>query len=146
MAISMEFSKDQFKDLLKLVHLGNWVANGTRSQENQIAGFLDIQDRLISEAHTQGLSDMVDYDQKEDECFPTEVFEDEMDDLIDEYEDQVFWQDLIIRMTHRDFVAAHGEDSLEKLPLAEREKKLSPIEKKYQDEFFSNGVDNLKIE
>lgn len=145
MAINLDFSETQFRDLLKLVYLGNWVANGIRPQDDQIAGFLDIHDRLIAEAHNQGMADVVDYDQKEEECFPTEVFEDEMDDLIDEYEDLVFWQDLIIRMTHRDFVAAHGEETLEKLPLAEREKKLRPIEKKYQDEFLDNGIANLEI-
>ena len=143
MAINVEFSEAQFKDLLKLVHLGNWVANGIRTPDNQISGLLDIHDQLLNEAYSQGLSEAVSYDEKEDECFPTEVFEDEMDDLIDEYEDLVFWQDLIIRMTHRDFIAAHGEDTLENMPLPERDKKLSPIEKKYEDEFFANGVDNL---
>jgi hypothetical protein len=145
MAINMEFSEDQFKDLLKLVYLGNWVANGIRTPDNQIMGFMDINDRILNEAYSHGFSDVVGFDEKEDECYPTEAIEDEMDDLIDEYEDLVFWQDLIIRMTHRDFVAAHGEDALESMPLAEREKKLRPLEKKYEDEFFTNGVDNLEL-
>ena len=145
MAINMEFSEAQFKDLLKLVYLGNWVANGIKTPDEQIFGLIELHDQLLNEAYSQGLSEVVGYNEKEDECYPTEIFEDEMDDLIDEYEDLVFWQDLIIRMTHRDFIAEYGEDRFEKMPLEERDKMLNPIEKKYQDEFFANGVDNLVL-
>ena len=70
--MTLELDKKQYENLLKLVSLGNAMANSYR--EETIEEFQGIFDLLYSKAEEAGLGEIVEKDE-EGSFFPTEDFE-----------------------------------------------------------------------
>ena len=75
--------------------------------------------------------------------YPTQDFVESLDDYIDEYNDENFWEDLAHNLAGRDFIEHFGKEAISGMEMAEQfERRL--IEK-YEDEFYENGIQNLRI-
>ncbi len=145
--MKINFTKKQFEVLLKLVYMGNWVANAHRTDredDKRIEKYEEMQKYLLSFAKEFGLEKYVDID--DEKMYPSrELEEDETDELIDEYDNETFWEELIYRFTRRDFVREYGEEEISKMDTMERIKKDHPFLEKYQDEIYNYGIDRLEI-
>ena len=145
--MKINFTKKQFEVLLKLVYMGNWVANAHRTDredDKRIEKYEEMQKYLLSFAKEFGLEKYVDIDNEE--MYPSiELEEDETNELIDEYDDETFWEELTYRFTRRDFVREYGEEEISKMDTMERIKKDHPFLEKYQDEVDNYGIDRLEI-
>ncbi|MGE4550613.1 MAG: hypothetical protein AAEJ57_04425, partial [Opitutales bacterium] len=64
-----------------------------------------------------------------------------------QFNDDLFWEELIIRMAERDFksLQAVEEGGEEVLPEEEKPGRLMDLEKQYEEEFVDNGLDNLVL-
>ena len=145
--MKINFTKKQFEVLLKLVYMGNWVANAHRTgreDDKRIEKYEEMQKYLLSFVKEFGLEKYVDIDNEE--MYPSiELEEDETDELIDEYDNETFWEELIDRFARRDFVREYGEEEISKMDTMERIKKDHPFLEKYQDEIYNYGIDRLEI-
>ncbi len=145
--MKINFTKKQFEVLLKLVYMGNWVVNAHRTgreDDKRIEKYEEMQKYLLSFAKEFGLEKYVDID--DEEVYPSrELEEDETDELIDEYDNETFWEELIYRFMRRDFVREYGEEEISKMDTMERIKKDHPFLEKYQDEIYNYGIDRLEI-
>ncbi len=141
--IEVKFTKEQFKSLLKLVSTATWVINAFR--EEIIEEFDELEEYLLSHAHKEGFSNLVEYDEDTNTFLPSEKLEDEIHEYIEDYNDEIFWQTLITRLAIRDLERAYGKSAVEKMELNERVKKISPIFDKYAKEFSENGIENIVI-
>ena len=145
--MKINFTKKQFEILLKLVYMGNWVANAHRTgrdDDKRIEKYEEMQGYLLSFAKEFGLEKYVDID--DEKMYPSrELEEDETDELIDEYDGETFWEELIDRFARRDFVQEYGEEVISKMDTMERIKKDHPFLEKYQDEVHNYGIDRLEI-
>lgn len=66
-----------------------------------------MEDYIFSYAHDFGLDELVDHEEKDgDKYYPTRTFEEETDvqDLIEEYDNETFWEEIIERFSDRDFM------------------------------------------
>ena len=146
--MEIKFTKDQFKKLLKIVYLGNWLANAIhsgRKGDERIKEFDEIEQYIFSFAKDFGLEKYVEFDEKFQEFFPTSELEEELQKFVDEYDNEVFWEELIFRLTRRDFIREYGKEAINKMSLEERIEKEFPFEEKYREEFSKNGIENLDI-
>ncbi len=145
--MKIDFTKKQFEVLLKLAYMGNWVANAHRTgreNDKRIEKYEEMQKYLLSFAKEFGLEKYVDIDNEE--MYPSiELEEDETNELIDEYDDETFWEELTYRFMRRDFVREYGEEEISKMDTMERIKKDHPFLEKYQDEVDNYGIDRLEI-
>ena len=66
---------------------------------------------------------------------------------LDQYNDDCFWQELIIRMAQRDFQSLLYLGPTDKKNSDDEEKamQLAELEQRYETEFVSNGLDNLAL-
>lgn len=144
--IEIKLTKEQYEDLIKLVYLGNWIINASRT-EDIIEKYENLTQYIYSFAKEAGLEKYFEYDKKFNKFFPTEEFEKNTDikDFLDEYNDEVFWQELIFRMAGRDLVRKYGEEAIRKMPFKERMILEYPFIEKYDKEFSENGIENLEI-
>ena len=62
-----------------------------------------------------------------------------------EYDDEIFWSELIQRLATRDFVERWGIESLSLISPREEVEKRQPFLRKYIDEFEKHGMQNLKV-
>lgn len=139
----IEFTREQYRNLLKLVYMGHWMANSHRDEP--VTELDDIENYIYSFADTFGSTDLIDMDTKLNQHYPTLDFENQMDPSIQEYDEYTFWDELAWRMADRDF--DNKFDPAQTLVMTGEEiiiQKDAMVEK-YYEEFDLNGLDNLVL-
>lgn len=143
--MKIECTKEEFKTLMDLVYAGNLLINGTRPQAERIKNYADMEQMLYKMAQEFELGDLVEYSEEFGEYMPTHEYEeDEFNDYIDEYDTNVFWEELVMRLARRDALNYAGDVDQNITKAALKEMQLG-FEEKYQEEIEANGLMNLKI-
>ena len=145
--MQIEFTKEQFENLMKLVYLGNWMANAHRT-DDIIEKYEDLESYVFSFAKDFGLEKYVDdEDADKGKFFPTRFFEEKTDinELHDEYDDENFWTELPDRLGERDFFRKYPQKEREKMTQEERFLKMQECIIKWEDELEDNGIERLEI-
>jgi len=145
--MKINFTKKQFENLLKLVYLGEWMANAHRT-DDVIKKYQEIMFYIFSFAKDFGFEKYVDDENVGDgKFYPTRLFEEDTDinKIHDEYDDNTFWDEIIDRLAKRDFVKKYGVDKIKKMSREERFNKICECEEKDADEVEKNGIDRLEI-
>jgi len=141
--MKISLTKDQFQELLKLVYLGNWLVNSIRTVDDQVPAFDDILDYILSMAKKEKLEGIVDFDKGLQRHYPTAEFEESLNEYIDEYDNELFWEGLLLRLVERDLINKYGEEAVKIMTFDEIVDKERPFREKYQKEFEQNGIENL---
>ncbi len=141
--VKIELSEKQYKNLLKLVYLGEWVSQSYNEEPSE--ELADAVQAIYEASKGNKLENLIELDEKSKQYFPTAEMEENMLEYIDEYDDNVFWDELVDRMAERDFINELGEDTVGKMSFEDRIEKEDPFIEKYEDEFGKNGIDNLKL-
>ena len=76
--MKIKLTKKQYKNLLKLVYLGNWMVNSIRSGnegDERIKKYDEIEQYIFSFAKEAGLKKYIEFDKEFNQFFPTPEFE-----------------------------------------------------------------------
>ena len=133
--MNMELSKKEFRRLLDLVYIGNWVLNSTRG-DDRIADYDQVESKLFGLCRQAGMEALVESWKGED--VPSRAFADGgIHEAIMDYEDTVFFEILAEELARRDMdyqpVSRENYDEL-----------VSRMDD-YIAEFEANGTDNLVL-
>ncbi len=142
--MQIELSSEQFRILMELVYLGDWIVNAVRRPGEISRQHADVFQHLASLAHRFGLKDIVEPEQQLREFVPTSEFEEAMDAYIQEYDDEVFWDEVVARLADRDLLAEYGE-ALKAMTIEQLISKREPLVERYEREVEQHGVERLKI-
>lgn len=143
--MKISLTKDQLHELTKLVYLGHWLVNSIRSVDDQVKAFDDILDYILSIAKKEKLEGVVDFDTGTQKHYPTAEFEESLNDYIDEYDSELFWEGLLLRLVERDLIHKYGPETIQSMTFEEIVERERPYREKYQKEFEQNGIGNLII-
>ena len=80
------------------------------------------------------------FDKKLGGYVPTTEFEEECDEDIEKYDENTFWEELIVRMSQKEL-----PDNAEEMTNKELEKVQNKIISVIEKEFKQNGLDNLSL-
>jgi hypothetical protein len=143
--MKVSLTKKQYKALLKLVMLGDWMANtipGNSKGEDDEAVQL-----FLSLAKDFGYENYAEFDEESKKYFHTEEFENDTDvvDTISDYHEYALWEGLVFEFSQRDLIAKYGEKAVEAMSDEERIEKELPLINKYEEEFREYGLDNLVL-
>ena len=131
--MQLELSKKEFRRLLDLVYIGNWILNSTRG-DDRIADYDQVESKLFALCRENGMPSLVERWNGED--VPSRAFSDGgIHEAIADYEDTVFYEILAEELARRDL----GEDCDDLAALTSRMDE-------YMDEFEANGVENLTLD
>ncbi|WP_077623319.1 hypothetical protein [Sediminibacillus massiliensis] len=139
--MKINFTKKQYKHLLDMLYLGDWLANSSKGKGDQVEEYEEMLQYVCSFAKSFGYDDIITFDKTFDKYYPTKQYEEELQPLIDENDDAVFWLQLSERLAKRD-VAKQGEKLMDPNT---RLKRIFEEEGKYETEFDQNGIENLVI-
>ena len=148
--MKIDLTKKQFESLLKLCYIGNWMANAQRTgakDDPMVQEYEDIYEHIQSLAPKFGLNKLVQWDEECKRYFATADFEEAEDThgLIDEYDENSFWDDLIERLADRDFDKAYLEKERKSMSFEEFYTKRQPFEDKWSKEIYKHGVTKLDV-
>ena len=144
--MNQSLTKKQFFILMKLVYLGNWIVNAFNIKQDE--EYEQVEDLIFKMAQIYGFDRYVDHVEKDGSSYyPTSYFEHETDvmELIEKYDDESFWDELIYRMAERDFYKKYSKEENAKMRREEFFKKLGELEDKYGKEFNKYGLKRLEI-
>ncbi len=132
--MNIELSSKQFRRLLDLVYIGNWVLNSARGAD-RIPDFDKVESYIFSQCPKFDMSSLCEM--QNGEIVPSRAFSDGgIHEAIMDYEDSVFYEILAEELAHRDLHEGILPDS-DELP--------SRINS-YMLEFERNGITNLNID
>lgn len=140
--MKFELTESQYRTLVKVVYLGTWMVNATKTGEDIDQTFEDMEQLVFALSKEIDMSDWIEYDDKFEKYFPTRYLEDEVHQFIKEYDDDVFWEELINRLARRDLFREIGPVSQLSDDNFSRQFEL---EAAYEKEFAKHGLKNLEI-
>ena len=133
--VKLELTKKQFRRLLDMVYIGNWILNSTRGEE-RFADYDQVESLLFARAAMEGMPFAELY---EGEIVPSRAFaEGGIHEAIAEYENNVFFDILAEDLARRDMDDAPIDES----NYAELASRIDA----YIAEFEQHGTDNILVE
>ncbi|MGD6818371.1 hypothetical protein [Metabacillus sp. 84] len=141
--MKINFTKQQYHTLLKMLYLSTWV--GAREEhEDEAEEFFDLENYVLSFAKSYGVEHLVDYDSLEDKYYASRQLDEELEDIIADYEEEVFWDKLCALLARRDLMKE--ETVVNTYSPEQRFERLMEIEEKYHQYFEEFGLEKLNIE
>ena len=141
--MDIEFTKEQYENLLKLVYLGDWLVNSFRTE--RVSEFEDLENHLYSFAKDSGLGRLVVFDEDTKTHLPADSLEETVTHYIEAYDEDKFWDELCHSLGQRDFIRHYGQAAIRKMKLEEMFQKEAGFINKYAEEFEKHGLKNLEI-
>ena len=134
--MQFELSNKEFRRLLDLVYIGNWVLNSTRG-EDRFGDYDQIENKLFGLCANGPMQALTEY--YEGLWYPSRAYaEGGIHEAIAYYEDYVFFQILAEELAKRD---------MEYPPITEENyNELTERMERYMQEFEVSGIDRLQLE
>lgn len=134
--MQIELTNKEFRMLLDMVYIGNWVLNSTRG-DDRFQDYDNIESKLFALCHDTGLKALA---QRQDGItFPSLAYtQGGIHEAIAFYEDNIFYEILAEELSRRDM----------NYPEITPENYAEIVERmnRYMDEFELSGVDRLVLE
>ncbi len=131
--MNIDFTTKQFRRLLDLAYIGNWVLNSARGND-RIPDFDEVESYLFSQCSKFGMNTL--FEEVDGEILPSKAFsEGGIHEAIMDYEDTVFFEILAEELAHRDITEGTYDSD-----------ELVPRREAYIREFERNGVTNISVD
>lgn len=131
----IEMTNSQFRLLLDMVYIGNWVLNSTRGPD-RITEYDQMESLIFALCRQAGMPELAE--KSEHDIVPSRPYcEGGIHEAIMDYEDTVFFNILAEELARRDLngLDVDGDDK----------SSLDILIDKYSQEFECNGVDNIVV-
>ena len=134
--MEIKLTQKQFRRLLDLVYIGNWVMNSTRG-DDRITEYDEVESLVFSHCLEHGMARLTEVYQGE--IIPSRAFAGGgIHEAIMAYEDETFFEILAQEMALRD---------LDDPPItAENYEEIQARMEDYMGEFERHGTDNITVE
>jgi hypothetical protein len=143
--MKVSFTAKEYRQLLELVHLGMWTVTGYQGEDTAVAKrYFALDQRLLGLATDMGCADLVEA--REDATLqpaPKLAEEERVRDLQSEFQNDVFWHELVARLADRDFAGDQAKRTMETPgvePPPSRDERLKQIEDGYWKEFEKHDL------
>lgn len=134
--MKLELTTKQFRRLLDMAYIGNWILNSTRG-DDRFADYDEVESLLFQKARDEGMNSLTEFWQGE--AVPSQAFADGgIHDAIMEYENNVFFDILAEDLARRD---------MDDVPIDENNyDELTRRIDAYIAEFDQHGTDNILVD
>jgi hypothetical protein len=132
--MNIELTDKEFRRLLDLVYIGNWILNSTR-EKDRFEDYDILQEKLFALCARNGMSALIS--RWQGHIFPSQAYENGgIHEAIAYYEDAVFFDILAEELARRDLG----------YPDSGMYNELNERMQKYLAEFDANGVENVTVD
>jgi len=134
--MQIDLSTKEFRRLLDMVYIGNWILNSTRG-EDRFADYDNLESKLFALCRKHGMDALVQ--EYNGSAYPSRAYEEGgIQEVIALYEDNVFYEILAEELSRRDMgypdITPDNYDEF-----------FSRMDR-YMDEFQRSGVDRLTLD
>ncbi len=133
--MDIQITIKEFRHLLDLIYIGNWILNSTRAND-RFEDYDLLQEKFFALAAQNGLPELAQTYMGH--VFPSRPYEEGgIHDAIADYEDAVFFDILAEELARRDMTAEQINPN--------DIKELTSRMDSYMSEFEANGIDNINL-
>ena len=134
--MKLELTTKQFRRLLDMAYIGNWILNSTRG-DDRFKDYDDVESLLFAKAREEGMGVLAE--DWQGEVVPSRAFaEGGIHEAIMEYENNVFFDILAEDLARRDMEDASIDQN--------NYEELSSRIDAYIAEFEQHGTDNIQVD
>ena len=134
--MNIELSEKEFRRLLDMVYIGNWILSSARGND-RFEDYDLLQEKLFAQCPAHGMRTLVE--SWHGHIFPSRAYEDGgIHEAIADYEDAVFYDILAEELARRD-LGLEDSDPADYTELTARMDE-------YLDEFDKNGLSTINID
>ena len=134
--MNLELSRKQFRRLLDLVYIGNWILNSTR-EKDRFEDYDILQEKLFAQCAKNGMNALIS--RWQGHIFPSPAYENGgIHEAIMEYENNVFFDILAEDLARRDM----DDVPIDESNFAELTSRIDA----YITEFEEHGTDNILVD
>ena len=134
--MEVELTRKQFRRLLDMVYIGNWILNSTRG-EDRFKDYDEVESLLFGRAAKEGMPTLAEVYQGE--VIPSRAFaEGGIHEAIMEDENNVFFEILAEDLARRDM----ADVPIDETNMDELNRRIDA----YIDEFEAHGTDNITVD
>lgn len=134
--MNIELTNKEFRRLLDMVYIGNWILNATRGND-RFQDYDKLESKLFALCRTNGMDVLAE--DWEDTVIPSQAYQQGgIQEVIAYYEDNVFYEILAEELSRRDMGYADID--------ADNYDEIITRMSQYMTEFEASGVDHLVLE
>ena len=134
--MQIDLTNKEFRMLLDMVYIGNWVLNSTRG-DDRFQDYDNIESKLFALCHGTNLKSLAAY--WNDTTVPSQAYtQGGIHEAIAYYEDNIFYEILAEELSRRDMNYAEITD--------DNYEEIVGRMTRYMDEFQLSGLDHLVLE
>ena len=134
--MELHMTEKQFRRLLDLVYIGNWVLNSTRG-DDRIRDYDQVESLVFSHCLDHGMTSLVELYNRE--MIPSRAFaEGGIHEAIMAYEDAAFFEILAEELAPRDLDAERATE--------ENYDEVMDRMEQYMGEFEAHGTDHISVD
>ena len=134
--MNIELSDKEFRRLLDLIYIGDWILNSTRG-DDRFEDYDDLEEKLFSLCAQQGMGALSQV--WEGHIYPSRAYEEGgIHEAIADYEDAVFFNILAEELARRDL----GLEDCDPEDFTELNERME----EYMQEFEKNGLSTINID
>ncbi|RSD24439.1 hypothetical protein [Mesobacillus subterraneus] len=139
--MGIDLSREQYLTLVKLLQLGNWPLGLTEADQDLVSKAEDLEQYIFSLANEFEAADEIYYDREEEYYYLSENLKETVEAIIDEYEEEVFWDQLTHKLATIDLKREVNINAT----IEEKINRLFQLKARYEKYFLENGLDNIDI-
>lgn len=148
--MKIEFSREEYRALVEVFSLTGMVLDAYgRGQVPEKKVFYELEQKIYASCDDFGSGDLIRRDERSNELARkwNEKSPERMVRIYDQFVDDAFWEELIVRMAGRDLQAEMTlAGATEEVLVEERwQKRKSELEHKYENEFRATGLIGLRL-
>ena len=134
--MQIELTNKEFRRLLDMVYLGNWILNSTRG-DDRFQDYDNLESKLFALCRTNGMDVLAE--EWNDTVIPSKAYEEGgIQEVVAYYEDNVFYEILAEELSRRDM--GYADITEENYP------EIINRMNQYMCEFESSGLEHLVLE
>ena len=148
--MKIDFSKEEYRALVEVFSLTGMVLDAYgRGQVPEKKAFYELEQKIYASCDDFGSGDLIRRDERSNDLARKwdEKTPEKMVRIYDQFVDDAFWEELIIRMAGRDLQAEMTLAGCSEDALADEkwQKRKSELEHKYENEFRATGLIGLRL-
>lgn len=137
----LELSKEQYLTLVKLLQLGNWPLGLTEADHDLVGKAEDLEQYIFALARDFEAGDQIYYDKEEEYYYLSDSLKETVESIIDEYEEDVFWDQLTHKLATIDLKREIDINA----SIEEKINRLFQLKARYEKYFLENGLNRIDL-
>lgn len=144
--MKFDVTKQEYLELIKLLFLGEWMCNAYKISPEINAALESLRYTFFSQYKEMGAEQYINHNEQFDDYFENEKLGSELyATVITDYNNHMFWEELINRLAERHMIECYGQDIFESMMDDNKFDELDGYKEHLAKLFSIKGLDCIQI-